>query len=970
MSIRHRLWFLTALALLAGLLSIPVFVRLSVELTRIACARDEGDQLIQATVALVTINRDYLDRPDHPRPRQQILLASQRIRHLAGTLAAETAEPGLGQLIRQDAELLLQQVHEMMESPDSGIQLEDKRRSLLLGSQNLVDHTLRLNSLSQDLIARRWRTLGWLLGGFVVLLLASLTLGTLLLSRHLRRSLGRLQQGVHHFGQGNLEYRLQLAGRDELEELADDFNRMAEQLAASRRERQQALERLRSSEEKFRQLFDQAPIPMGLTNRAGEITERNRRFIDLLGYSAEDVPDLTSWWLRAYPDPTAREAVIASWQTAVTLAAATGGTIQPSAHSIRCRNGQIRFMEISGILLDDGILASFLDLTDRRRAEEELRASEARYRSMVNALSEGLLVFDPQGRIQSCNPAAERLLGMPMELMQHKSLSDWQPVREDGSPYPQTELPVARTLEDGRPRRDMVLGDIGPDGRLNWFLLNCEPVFEGQDNSLSSVVVSITDITRRFLAEQESRRLFMAVEQSPDTVLITDPRGNIQYVNPAFEATCGYSRQEASISPVRNPQGQIVNYVAVKRDISEELRLHAEQENLQRQLHHAQRLESVGRLAGGVAHDFNNKLGVILGRAELALMSELPDEALRQSLEEIRSAAMQSAELTRQLLAFARRQTILPRPLDLNDVITGLLKMLRRLIGEDIALDWIPGAELYPVLLDPTQVDQILANLAVNARDAIQGVGKLTIETANVRVDADYCARRPEAVPGDYVMISVSDTGSGMDQELQHKIFEPFFTTKEVGEGTGLGLATVYGIVKQNKGFVYLYSEPGQGSTFKIYLPRHTGTAQEADVAAEPLAIIGGTETILLVEDEGGIRNLAQSMLELLGYTVLCAENPSAALALADAHPGDIDLLLSDVVMPEMNGRELAERIRVRRPGIRCLFMSGYTADVIAHRGVLEQGTHFLPKPFSLDALAGKVREVLDSSALSINAPQ
>lgn len=383
--------------------------------------------------------------------------------------------------------------------------------------------------------------------------------------------------------------------------------------------------------------------------------------------------------------------------------------------------------------------------------------------------------------------------------------------------------------------------------------------------------------------------------------------------------------------------------------------------SLEDQLLQAQKLESVGRLAGGVAHDYNNMLSVIIGYTELAMEKVPSHDPLHADLGEILRAARRSVEITRQLLAFARKQTISPRPMDLNETVEGMLRMLRRLIGEDIDLSWQPGAGLWPVKMDPVQIDQILVNLCVNARDAISGVGKITIETENMVFDEAYCADHAGFAPGRFVMLAVSDDGCGMDRQTLESVFEPFFTTKEINQGTGLGLSTVYGIVKQNSGFVNVYSEPGKGTTFRIYLPRHEGGTQRPEARLEDEIPRGRGETVLLVEDEPSIMKMGQVMLEKLGYRVLAAGGPEEALELAGARPGSIDLLITDVVMPDMNGRELAARIGPLCPGMRTLFMSGYTANVIAHHGVLDSGVHFLEKPFSRQELAVRVREVLEA---------
>jgi two-component system cell cycle sensor histidine kinase/response regulator CckA len=387
----------------------------------------------------------------------------------------------------------------------------------------------------------------------------------------------------------------------------------------------------------------------------------------------------------------------------------------------------------------------------------------------------------------------------------------------------------------------------------------------------------------------------------------------------------------------------------------------SEQRSLEAQLRQAQKMEAVGRLAGGVAHDFNNLLTVILGGAYLALMELDPSQPLHDHITSIKRAAEKSADLTQQLLAFARKQTIIPKVLDLNETVENMIKMLQRLIGEDTELKWQPDPDLWPIKADPSQIDQILANLCVNARDSISDIGKITIRTGNSDVDEGYCDEHADITPGEYVNISVCDNGCGMDRDTLAQIFEPFFTTKGVGQGTGLGLATVYGAVRQNNGFINVYSEPGMGTTFTIYLPRYVDDCSDM-VRRAPTAAPApiGSETILLVEDEPSILNMTTMILTKLGYTVLVSNSPAEAIRLAEEQNGDIDLLITDVVMPEMNGKDLANTLQTRYSNFKCLYMSGYTADAIAKHGVLDDGVHFIHKPFSLPALASKVREVLD----------
>jgi PAS domain S-box-containing protein len=411
--------------------------------------------------------------------------------------------------------------------------------------------------------------------------------------------------------------------------------------------------------------------------------------------------------------------------------------------------------------------------------------------------------------------------------------------------------------------------------------------------------------------------------------------------------------------PLRDDSGRIYGLCGISTDITDHKKTEEDREKLQAQLHQAQKMESIGRLAGGVAHDFNNMLGIILGYTEMALYATEPTEPLYADLQEIRKAARRSANLTRQLLAFARKQAVSPKILDLNETVEGMLKMLSRLIGEDIDLLWLPGDDLWPVRIDPSQVDQILANLCVNSRDAISGVGKLTMETGNFVFDEAYCAAHAGSHPGDYVLLAVSDNGRGMDKATRDRLFEPFFTTKDMSKGTGLGLSTIYGIVKQNNGYVTVYSEPGHGTTFHIYLPRHAAEVGQASGEGMPASTAGGRETILLVEDEPSILDMTTKMLEGLGYTVLSSASPDGAIRLAQSHAGEMHLLLTDVIMPSMNGRDLAGKILALYPNLKSLYMSGYTANVIAHHGVLDPGVNFIQKPFSLRDLAAGVRKAL-----------
>ncbi len=414
---------------------------------------------------------------------------------------------------------------------------------------------------------------------------------------------------------------------------------------------------------------------------------------------------------------------------------------------------------------------------------------------------------------------------------------------------------------------------------------------------------------------------------------------------------------------VHDERGDPRTIIGAIQDITERHRAAEERARLEQQLQQAQKMESIGRLAGGVAHDFNNLLTGITGYVTLAMMDLPVDDPLHATLAEIEKAAKRAARLTQQLLAFSRRQIIEPRVLDLNGLITELHNMLVRLIGEDIELTTIAQPRLGHIEADPVQVEQILINLVVNARDAMPAGGRLTIETADVELDADYCQTHPQAIPGPYVMLAVSDSGDGIEEDIRSLIFEPFFSTKDERQGTGLGLSTVYGIIKQHGGSIEVYSEPGAGTVFKVYFPLTREAAAPLERSAADTSLPRGDETVLVVEDEDIVRDTAVRILERQGYTVLPATSGPEALELIEQQQPEIDLLLTDIVMPRLNGRELAERIQARQPDIKVLYTSGYTENVLSPQGVLEPGVAFIGKPYQPVTLARKVRQVLDGGA-------
>ncbi|MBW2346608.1 MAG: transporter substrate-binding domain-containing protein [Deltaproteobacteria bacterium] len=637
----------------------------------------------------------------------------------------------------------------------------------------------------------------------------------------------------------------------------------------SLRRRVQARTReLRESEEKYRLLVEHAGEAV-VVAQEGVFRFANRKAEELLGYSSDE---LASKLLEETIHPDDRAMVLERHRRR------TAGEEMPRRYSFRILRpeGDMRWVELHAASIQwEGKPATlnFLhDVTERRHAEEALRESESKFRTLFELSPQPIALVEwHSGKIVDFN---EKLC----DLAQYAA--------EEIIGRTPTELGVYSEEDAVR-----FAGLLKASGRLN----GLEMEMKARDGSLISTLMF-------------ARRLRIGGESMVLLVLL---------------------------------------------DVTERNRLEEE-------LRQAQKMESVGRLAGGVAHDLNNTLTAILGYTELALDEVDPNQPLHAELSEIRKAARRSAEFTAQLLAFARRQTIAPRILDLNEAVESILEMLRRLIGENIHLTWSPGTNLWPVKMDPAQIDQILANLCVNAKDAIADVGRITIETRNVTLDDALARSLPGSVPGDYGMLAVGDDGCGMEKSVLDQIFEPFFTTKEQGKGTGLGLATVYGIVKQNNGFIYAESEPNKGTRFMIYLPRHEGQASRARPEQGAGSRRGGEETVLVVEDEAAILKMVRSILERLGYRVITSGTPREAIEKAEQTKEPIHLLITDVIMPEMNGRDLAQRIRGIKPGIRCLFMSGYTADLIAHHGVLDEGVAFIQKPISLETLASKVREILD----------
>ncbi len=674
-------------------------------------------------------------------------------------------------------------------------------------------------------------------------------------------------------------------------------------------------------------------------------------------------------------------------------------------------------------LLENRIQARALESRNESLLEE-INIEKSLLRTVLDTLPVGVWVANEKGKMLLGNAANYEIWGGGgcFDIDQYSKYNAWR--SDAGEPVEPADWGIARSIRTGETVINQEIGIESFDGKHKTILHSAAPLLNENRKIIGAVGVN-QNISEHKQAEKalESERSFLSavLDNIEDAIVICDGQGRLVRFNesarrlhglpeqpipadqwaeyyslfredgvtplsmeqiPLLRALHGERVQNAEIVTVpkqscphylvcsgqalTGEKGEVIGAVIAMHDITERKKNEMEQGKLQRQLIQAQKMEAVGRLAGGVAHDYNNMLSIITGYAELVMDKLDQDDPVYADIMEIYDAAGRSTDITRQLLAFARQQTTAPKVLDLNETLGNMLKMLRRLIGEDIDLAWRPGSEVWRIKIDPSQIDQILVNLCVNARDAIKGVGKITIETRNIQFDDAYCADHVGFNPGDYVMLAVSDDGEGMTPETLDNIFEPFFTTKNLHQGTGLGLATVYGIARQNNGFVNVYSEPEKGTTFRIYLPRQAEKTTESRHEITDEIPLSRGETILLVEDDPSILKMGKTMLERLGYVVTPAASPGEAVRLAMNPDNEIALLITDVVMPDMNGRQLSEKLKDCRPDLKTLFMSGYTANVIAHRGVLDDDVFFIQKPFSKTELALKVREALDNKTIRL----
>ncbi len=754
--------------------------------------------------------------------------------------------------------------------------------------------------------------------------------------------------------------------------------------------------RLRASEERARTLIEWTPEAI-IVHRDGQILYVNPAAIVLFGaVSAKDLID-TSLLDRIHPS-----SLLFVRERMHNLALHGTGAPMTVLKCLRLDGTTVEVESQGTVIAYDGapaIHTSMRDITARVQTEAALRRSEAHNRSITQSAHDAIVTADSAGNVVGWNSGAELIFGYAEAEVLDRAVARLIPER-----FVDAHREGMERIGSGGPPRVMgkTVELIGRRKNGDEFPLDLSLAqWETPDGRFVTGI--IRDITERKRAEAALHLKSAALEAAANAIVITDREGTIEWANTAFTTFTGYTVAEAVgrkpgallksgkhdrafyqnlwntiltgsvwrgeminrrkdgsfiteemlITPLKNDAGRISHFIAVKQDITERKRL-------EEQFRQAQKMESIGRLAGGVAHDFNNMLGVILGNLELALPRVDPSQPLHAELREIQDAAERSAVLTRQLLAFARRQPTAPKELDLNRAVTQMLPILQRMVGENVSIVVAQADGLWRVSVDPSQLDQILANLIVNARDAIADVGTVTITTTNCIIDPDYAAH-VAVTPGEYVRVAVGDNGCGMTAAVLEHVFEPFFTTKAVGVGTGLGLSTVYGSIRQNAGFVTVSSEPEVGTTFEFCLPRHQDEASPVWTPTEKRSAARGWETILIVEDEVGILKLATKALTAAGYTVLAGSSPEEGIRLAAGHAGEIHLLLTDVIMPGMNGQEMANALLAGRPALRCLFMSGYPAEVMSQSGTLPEGVSFIQKPFMVADLRTKVREILDA---------
>ena len=714
---------------------------------------------------------------------------------------------------------------------------------------------------------------------------------------------------------------------------------------------------LRESEEKFRGLVESSSDLIWETDAEGVFTYLSPQIESILGYLPEDVLGKNPFEFMP-PDEAERvsrifKEIVKTQRSIVSL---ENVCLHKDGHQVVVETSGVPVLNESGALI--GYRGIDRDVTERKRAEEAL---EKRIVALTQPLDDVAdITFDDLFNIDDIQHLQDEFAnatGVASLIITVDGRAITKPTN-----FCRLCNDLIRKTEKGCANcrvSDVALGRYNPDGPMIQPCLSGglwdagAAITVGGKHIASWLVGQVRDDTQNADSMRQYAREIGAEEDAVVKAFYEVPAMSPEQFRKVAQALFTLANQLSAMA---------YQNVQQARFITESKRGETERAVLQSQLVQSQKLESVGRLAGGVAHDFNNMLGVILGSVGLLLDDMAPADPHYEALEDIQKAARRSADLTRQLLAFARKQTIIPKVMSLNDMMSGMLKMLNRLMGENIELLWEPGEDLWQVKMDPSQMDQILANLCVNARDAIDGIGVVKISTENVIIDEARGSEHPEAKPGEYVLLTVSDNGEGMEQGVIEHLFEPFFTTKPQGVGTGLGLSMVYGVVKQNDGWITVDSEPGAGTAFNIYLPRHekkSNTEVDAEIT-KPL--VGGHETLLLVEDEPMLLRMCSTILKRLGYNVLSAGSPSEAFRRVREIEGGVDLLITDVIMPEMNGRDLSERLVMQYSDLKRLYISGYTSNIIGTKNLIEDGMHFLQKPFQVEELAMAVRHVLDSN--------
>jgi len=790
-------------------------------------------------------------------------------------------------------------------------------------------------------------------------------------------------------------------------------------------QRKQTEQALHESEEKYRALINRMSDTVWVIDFDANFIDVNDAAVEVLGYSREELLSMGPQDIDTSMDVEEIKGLIEQIPT-------DGTQVFETTHT--AKDGKTIPVEIKSSLVTyqekQAILSIARDITRRKQTEQALCESEAIYRSVVEHTGAATAIIEEDTTISMANTKFTELSGYSIKEIQGKM--KWTDFVAEEDLERMRGYHVKRREREGFAPNSYEFRWIDKQRNIKNILLSIGMI-PGTKRSVASLI-DITHLKQIEASLQESeRRLKKAIEGNPIPTFIIDNNHTITHWNKACEILTGFPASEVvgtkkqwsafyseerpvmadfiadgatdeemaerykhivynksaliegayegenfypdlgekgkwlffTAAPLIGQQGNIIGAIETFQDITE-------RKSMEKQLRQSQKLEAIGTLAGGIAHDFNNLLTVIIGNAELLLMKTIEDESLCKKIEEIKKAGNRAASLIRQLLAFSRRQIIKPQVLDLNQEINETEKMLKRMIGEDIEFQTVLGHELWKVYADPGQINQVIINIVVNARDAISACadseagrpqgGRLTVETANADLDKNYFRDRGiKEASGPYVMLAVSDNGIGMDKKTREQISDPFFTTKEVDKGTGLGLSTVYGIVKQNRGFIWVYSEPGQGSTFRIYLPKINGDTEPEGKKQPFVDKTGGSETVLIVEDDEGLLTLAQNVLQGCGYRMLSAENGEEALKVGKEYEGQIDLMITDVVMPKMGGREAADRLQPLYPQMKVVYMSGYTDNAIVRHGVLEPGLNFLKKPFTPEGLARKVREVLDA---------